>query len=62
MYYEGKGVVKDNKQAYAWLSVAATHNEEAIKPRDSVAAQLSPDELMEAQILAAEYIGKYSVK
>lgn len=62
MYYEGKGVVKDNKQAYAWLSVAATHNEEAIKPRDSVAAQLSPDELIEAQILAAEYIGKYSVK
>ena len=62
MYYEGKGVEKDNRKAYAWLSVAAAHNQEAIAARDSVAAQLSPDELIEAQVLSAEYFQKYSVK
>ena len=62
MYYEGKGVEKDNKKAYAWLSVAAAHNQEAITARDSVAAQLSPEELLEAQALSAEYFQKYSVK
>lgn len=62
MYFEGRGMIKDYKQAYAWLSVAAKHNEEAIKSRDSVAAQLSPEDLFEAQTLATEYLKKYNIK
>lgn len=62
MYFEGRGIMKDHKQAYAWLSVAAKHNQEAIKSRDSVAAQLPPEELFEAQMLATEYLKKYNIK
>lgn len=62
MYFEGLGVAKDYKQAYAWLSVAAMHNQEATKSRDSVAAQLTPEDQFEAQMLASEYLKKYNIK
>jgi TPR repeat protein len=56
-YRMGLGVPQDNVQAYKWLNLSATsgHGEDAVKARDLVANNLSPDQLAEAQRLAREW-------
>ena len=52
-YANGQGVPKDNALAYAWESLAAiSGDKEAVEVRNSLAAQLNPKALAEAQALA----------
>jgi len=55
MYYDGKGVTQNYKLAYVWESLAAAQgNELAIENRDIVTKSLTPQQLAEAQDLAAK--------
>jgi S1-C subfamily serine protease len=55
MYYLGEGVPQNFKLAYVWESLAAAQgNENAIKNRDITAKKLTPQQLSEAQDLAAK--------
>ncbi len=55
MYGEGKGVPQNYKLAYVWSSLAAAQgNENAIKNRDLSEKRMSPQQLSEAQDLAAQ--------
>jgi S1-C subfamily serine protease len=55
LYYYGKGITQNFKQAYVWESLAAAQgHESAIKNRDNTAQELSPQQLAEAQDLAAQ--------
>jgi len=62
MYAQGEGVTQNYKFAYVWASLAAAkgnkngfyNNENAIKNRDIGAKKLSPQQLSEAQDLAAK--------
>lgn len=50
MYGRGQGVPQDYTEAYAWEALAArSGHENAIKNRDSIAANFSPEELVTAQ-------------
>ncbi len=64
MYGDGQGVPhQNNKQAYAWFSVASANGYgNANKPRDIVAERLSPADLSAAQALAAQYFEQYKPK
>jgi len=57
MYNEGKGVPQNNKLAYAWVSLAAAQGGRdniATRLRDLYAKTISPQQLSEAQDLAAQ--------
>jgi TPR repeat protein len=55
MYYEGKGVPQNYKLAYVWFSLAAAQgHENAKKARDIYAKKLSPQQIVQAQELAAK--------
>ena len=59
MYYEGRGVPKDNVQAHMWANLAATQgNKNAIKGRDFLEKSMTPAQLAEAQRLAREWTPK----
>ncbi|MCU8063431.1 sel1 repeat family protein [Shewanella sp. SM55] len=63
MYRQANGVPRDYKQAYAWYSAAAANGyESALSSRDDMANLLSPDDLISAQKLAAEYFEKSQPK
>jgi len=50
MYGRGQGVPQDYTEAYAWESLAAiSGHEDAIKNRDNIASNFSPEELNTAQ-------------
>ncbi len=50
LYRDGIGVGKDSVQAYIWFNrAAAAHNLDAVREREAVARQLTPEELKEAQ-------------
>ena len=54
-YAAGKGVPENYKLAYVWSSLAAAQGDEpAVKIRDSLAGDFSPQQLAEAQDLAAK--------
>ena len=56
MYANGWGVQQDYATAYVWFSLAAAKgDEDAASARDTVAAHMSPDQIAEAQRLAAEW-------
>ncbi|MBT4710161.1 MAG: sel1 repeat family protein [Alphaproteobacteria bacterium] len=56
LYGAGLGVPQDTIQAYAWFSVAADQgNAAAAENREIAAAGMSPDSLIEARALAADY-------
>ncbi len=56
MYDEGQGVPKNIVQAYKWYSLAATNGDKpATLLRDSLANQLTPAQIAEAQKLAQEW-------
>lgn len=61
MYNYGAGVAQDYQQAYAWFSSAAANGSAAaVQFRDSVAKQLTPSALAQAQALGGEYFQIYS--
>jgi TPR repeat protein len=61
MYAEGHGVPQDYAQAHMWFNLAAAHAEDpamrdtAAKDRDRLAANMTPDQIAEAQRLAREW-------
>jgi len=55
MYFNGQGVAQNYKLAYVWQSLAVAQGaEDAIQNRDDTARRLSPQQLSEAQDLAAK--------
>jgi len=53
MYLKDKGIPRDSSLAYVWFSLAAAReNKNAIMLRDSVAKELTPQQLAKAQELA----------
>lgn len=59
MYYLGKGLPQNYFYSYVWFNLASVKgNEEAIRLRDDVAGLLSPQQLAQAQIFAAEIQNK----
>ncbi len=61
MYETGQGVSQDNVQAYLWYDLGASRpsveQEQSIKNRDSVASQMTPEEVAEARRLVREWRG-----
>ena len=60
MYEKGKGVPKDYVLAYMWFNLATTTDskglrEWALKNRNRVAAQMTPEQIAEAQRLSGEW-------
>ena len=56
MYAKGQGVPQDYVLAHMWFNLSAAQgNEDAVKNRDIVAGQMTPDQLAEAQRLAREW-------
>jgi TPR repeat protein len=56
MYDEGQGVPHDIVQAYAWYSLAATNGDKAAAYlRGTIANQMTPAQIAEAQKLAGEW-------
>ena len=57
MYYTGNGLPKDFVLAYKWVIIAeAGGNEIAGRVRDSIAPELTPAQIAEAQRMAREWI------
>lgn len=55
MYYNGHGVPQNFQRAYVWSNLAAAQGfKDALQNRDFLAAKLSPQQLAEAQELAAK--------
>ena len=61
MYIRGVGVPQDLVEAYRWLDLAATRfpsgarHDKAVHARDTVAAQLTPAQLAQAQALVSPW-------
>lgn len=62
IYAEGReGVPQDNVQAYKWFSLAAkAENTEAAKAIEDIAAKMTPEQVAEAQSLAASWEEKHT--
>ena len=59
MYYTGQGIRKDNVYAYMWWDIAASKGQEmAAKERDTLAKEMTPSQIEEAQKLARECVAK----
>ncbi len=55
MYAQGYGVPQDYGRAYMWFSIgAATGSAHAVKQRDAVAGELTPQQIAHAQAMAQE--------
>ena len=53
MYSNGEGVPQNNVRAYVWFSIAAAQGREnARADRDTIAAELTPDQLARGQDIA----------
>jgi len=60
MYEKGKGVPKDYMLAYMWFNLASARNpiglrDWAVENRNRVAAQMTPEQIAEAQRLSGEW-------
>lgn len=63
MYMEGRGVPQDYEFAYVWYKVSAAHkHKDAEVGAEQAKQHLTPEQLSEADKLAAEYIQKYGPK
>ena len=59
MYDTGKGVPSDHTQAYKWFDLAARQgDEDARYKRDRLARQMTPSQVLEAERLAASFLGE----
>lgn len=60
MYFQGKGVIRDIVQAHMWANLAVINgNGNAVKGRETIEAQMSPDQIAEANRLANEWLEKH---
>ena len=60
MYAYGLGVTQDDMQAHLWSSLTVSRAsgallQKAVRARDRVAARLTPDQLVESELLAREW-------
>lgn len=55
LYDQGLGVERDPVQAYRWFDIAGDGHEHAIHNRDSVAEELTPEQIEEGRRLAREW-------
>jgi TPR repeat protein len=63
MYAKGQGTPQDYVQAHKWFSLAASllpgsgteHKRNALRARDAAASRMTPEQIAEAQKLAAEW-------
>ena len=60
MYADGEGVAKDDVTAHMWFNIVASRStgglrELAVENRELAAAQMTPEQLIEAQRLAGEW-------
>ena len=62
MYWRGRGVPQDNIQAFAWFKVANANGRNAQIELERLAHYMNPEQIAEAQKLAAEYFEKYNAK
>ena len=63
MYLDGQGVPQDLTEAYVWYSVAAAGGyADAVKARDILDSELTPDQLAEGQKRATELLDKINSK
>jgi uncharacterized protein len=54
MYEQGRGVPQDFVQAHMWYNLSAAHGEkQAVENRDALTRLMGPDQIAEAQRLAA---------
>ena len=64
MYRKGEGVAQDNVLAHMWLNLAASRlppgeeRDKAVRNRDEVAEEMTPDQIVEAQRLARQWKSK----
>jgi uncharacterized protein len=59
MYAQGRGVIQDFIQAHMWYNLSAAHGEvRSAEARDSLAKQMTPLQIAEAQRLAREWTPK----
>jgi len=57
LYGAGRGVPQDNVQAYMWFSLGVTAGiDQAGKYRDTVAAEMTPEQIKEAELLASQWM------
>jgi len=60
LHGKGQGVLQDYVQAHMWASLAAAQNEKnATKFRDTLAKQMTPEQIAEAQRLAREWLAQH---
>lgn len=60
LYKEGRGVPQDSVQAFAWANTASELGEyRAAKLMDSIGKNLTPQQIVQAEKLAAQYRQKY---
>ena len=67
MYATGRGVPQDDTLAHMWCNLAASNStgdtrDSAVKNRDLIAKEMSPEAIAEAQRLASEWKPKSSSK
>jgi TPR repeat protein len=56
MYEKGEGVAQDYVEAHKWYNLAAAQGEKiASNNRDSIAKEMTPEQIAEAQKLAREW-------
>ncbi len=55
MHDYGRGVPKDDVQAYMWFNLAGQTDAEARRARDGLQAQMTPEQIAEAQRLSREW-------
>ena len=55
MYDKGQGVERDAVRAYMWFDITADGHENAVHNRDSVAEELTPEQVQEGRRLAREW-------
>lgn len=55
LYDKGLGVERDPVQAYMWFDIVGDGHEHAIHNRDSIAEELTPEQIEEGQRLAREW-------
>lgn len=63
LYLYGRGTETDYQKAWAWFQVAGNHGDRyAARYRDTAGAQLTADEIEQAEELAARYEKEYGSK
>lgn len=60
MYATGNGVQKDEVEAYKWLTIAGSRITNAIVYRDSIAKNMTPEQIETAKQRAQEFLSRFA--